>query len=67
MSYIILRGRWGHVIVLNIYVPTQDKIEDIMDSSYEELEHVFDIFPKDHVTIFPAKLGREDVLNWRWE
>jgi hypothetical protein len=28
MSYIILRGRWCHVIVLNVYAPTDDNIYD---------------------------------------
>jgi hypothetical protein len=26
ISYIILRGRWSDIIVLNIHVPTEDKI-----------------------------------------
>jgi hypothetical protein len=25
MSYIILRGRWCHIIVLNVHSPTEDK------------------------------------------
>jgi hypothetical protein len=36
MSYIILRGRWCH-IVLNIHDPTEDKTDDVKDSFYEEL------------------------------
>jgi hypothetical protein len=47
MSYIILRGRWCH-IVLNIHAPTQDKIDNVKDSFCEELERVFDKFPKYH-------------------
>jgi hypothetical protein len=46
MSYIILRGSWCHIIVLNVHAPTEDKIEDVKDSFYEELERVFDKFPK---------------------
>jgi hypothetical protein len=42
MSYIILRGSWCHIIVLNVHYPTQDKIDDVKDSFYEELERVFD-------------------------
>jgi hypothetical protein len=45
MSYIILRGRWCD-IVLNIYVPAEDKIHDMKDSFYEELEGVVDKFHK---------------------
>jgi hypothetical protein len=40
MSYIRLRGRWFH-IVLNVH-----KIDDVKDSFYEELECIFDKFPK---------------------
>jgi hypothetical protein len=31
MSYIILRGRWWHIIVLNVHAPTEDKTDDIRD------------------------------------
>jgi hypothetical protein len=66
MSYIILRGRWSHIIVLNVRAPTEDKTDDVKESS-EELECVFDKFPKYHMKIrlgdFNAKLGREDFLN----
>jgi hypothetical protein len=41
----ILRGRWCHVIVSNVHAPT-DKIDDVRDSFYEELELVFNKFPK---------------------
>jgi hypothetical protein len=29
MSYIILRGRWCDIIILNIHSPTEDKIDDM--------------------------------------
>jgi hypothetical protein len=32
MSYIIPRGRWCDIIVLNVHVPTEDKIDDVKDS-----------------------------------
>jgi hypothetical protein len=41
MSYIILRGRWCNIIVLNVHAPTEDKIDDIRDRFYKELEQVF--------------------------
>jgi hypothetical protein len=41
MSYIILRGRWCNIIVLNVHASTADKIDDIKDRFYEELEQVF--------------------------
>jgi hypothetical protein len=39
MSYIILRGRWFHA-------PTEDKTDDVKDGFYEELERIFDKYPK---------------------
>jgi hypothetical protein len=59
MSCIILRGRCFHIIVLNVHAPTED-------SFYEELERVFDKFPKLHIKIllgnFSAKVGKEDIF-----
>jgi hypothetical protein len=40
MSYIILRGHWCHIIVLNIHVRTKDKTDDVKGIFYEELECV---------------------------
>jgi hypothetical protein len=40
MSYIILRGCWCHIIVLNVHFPTEDKTDAVKDSLYEELERV---------------------------
>jgi exonuclease III len=51
MSYIISRGRWCDIIVLNLYAPTEDKCNDTKDSFYEKLESVFDQFTKYHVKI----------------
>jgi hypothetical protein len=34
MSYIILRGRWGDIIVLNVHVTTEDKSNDMKDNFY---------------------------------
>jgi hypothetical protein len=67
MSYIILRGSWCHIIVLNAHAPTEDKTDDVKDSFYEELECVFDKFPKYHMKIlfgeFNAKVGREGIFK----
>jgi hypothetical protein len=57
---------WCHVIVLNVHAPTEDKTDDVKDSFYEELERVFDKFPKYHIKIlldFNAKVGREDIFK----
>jgi endonuclease/exonuclease/phosphatase family metal-dependent hydrolase len=61
VSYIILGGRWCHIIVLNVHATTKDKTDEVKDRFYEELECVFDKFPKYHMTIllgdFNAKEG----------
>jgi hypothetical protein len=66
ISYITLRGRWFHIILLNVHAPTEDKT-DVKDSFYEELECIFDKFPKYHMKIFSgdvnAKVGREDIFK----
>jgi hypothetical protein len=69
MSYMLLRGRWCHVVVLNVHAPTEDKTDVVKDSFYEELERVFDKFPKYHIKIllgdFNAKVGKVDVFKPR--
>jgi hypothetical protein len=63
MSYIILRGRWCHIIVLNVLAPIEDKIDDMKDTVYEEM----DTFPKCHMKIllgdFNDKAGRKTSSN----
>jgi exonuclease III len=51
-SYIILRGSWCNIIAMNVHAPTEDKIDDIKHRFYDELEPVFDKFPKYHMKIF---------------
>jgi hypothetical protein len=67
MSYIILRGCWCHIIVLYFHASTEIIIDNVKDSFYEELECVFDKFPKYHMNIlledFSAKVGREDIFK----
>jgi hypothetical protein len=67
MSYIILRGRWCHTIVLNVHAPTEDKTDDVKNCFYEELKRVFDKFPKYHMKSllgdFNAKVDREDIFE----
>jgi endonuclease/exonuclease/phosphatase family metal-dependent hydrolase len=67
MSYMMLRGRWCNIIVLNVHATTEDKIDDTKDRFYEELEQVFDKLPKYHINTllgdFNAKVGREDIFK----
>ena len=47
-----------------MHAPTEEKSGDSKDSSYEELEQVFDHFPEYHMKIilgdFNAKVGRRN-------
>ena len=67
MSYVVLRGRWCNIIVLNVHAPSEEKSDESKDSFYEELAQVFDHFPKYHMKIllgdFNAKVGREKILK----
>jgi hypothetical protein len=37
MSYIIVKGHWCDIIVLNVHAPTKNKDDAIKDSFHEEL------------------------------
>jgi hypothetical protein len=64
MSYIILRGWWCDIIVLNVYSPTEVNIDIMKDSFYEELECAIDKLPKYYMEFlgdYNAKAGRKDI------
>ena len=67
MSYIVLTGRWCNIIDLNVHAPSEEKSDSSKDSFYEELEQVFDHFPKYDMKIllrdFNAKVGRENIFK----
>jgi hypothetical protein len=67
MSNITLRGPWFQIIVLNVHAPTEDKIDYVKSSFYEEMEIIFDKFPKFDMKIllgdFNAKVGREYIFK----
>ena len=67
MSYIVLRGRWCNVIVLNVRAAREEKSDDLKDSFYEELEQVFYRFLNAPMKIllgdFNAKMGRENIFK----
>jgi hypothetical protein len=52
---------------VNVHAPSEDKTDEVKDNFYEELEHLFDRFPKYHMKIllgdFNAKVGREDSFK----
>jgi hypothetical protein len=37
---------WCHIIVLNVHVQTEDTIYDVKDNFCEQMQCVFDKFPK---------------------
>jgi hypothetical protein len=49
MSYIIFKR--SLVVVLNVHAPCEDKSDNVKDSFYEELGHVFDQFPTYNMTV----------------
>jgi len=57
----LLRGRWRNIIVVNVHAPSGKKSDESQDIFYEELEQVFDHFPKYHTKMllgdFNAKVG----------
>ena len=67
MLYIVLRGRWCNIIVLHVHAPSEENSDDSKGSFYEELEQVFDNFPKYDMKIivedFNAKVGRENIFK----
>ena len=67
LSYILLRGLWRYIIVVNVHAPSKEKSDESKDSFYEELEQVFDHFPKYHMKMllgdFNAKVGRENIFK----
>ena len=66
LPYLILRGRWYDIIVINVPAPTEDTDDFIKYSIYEELEQTFDQFPRYRMKIlgdFNAKVGQEDIFK----
>ncbi|KAJ4447111.1 hypothetical protein ANN_09111 [Periplaneta americana] len=67
LSYLVLKGRWCDIIVINAHASTEEKDDHIKDSFYEELEHTFDQLPRFHMKIllgdFNAKVGQEDIFR----
>jgi hypothetical protein len=65
MSYIILRGHWCNNNMLNVYAVAEDKIDDVKDRVYKELEYVrvFHKFSKynmnNYLGDFSDRVGRK--------
>jgi hypothetical protein len=63
MSYITLKGCWCDIIVPNVHASTENKEDIIKDSFYEELEEVFDQFPRYHMKILLGDSNANVVKN----
>jgi hypothetical protein len=50
-----IKGKFYNITLINIYVRTEDKEEDIKDQFYEELQRTQDRVPKHDVTIRERK------------
>ena len=41
LPYVVLRGRWRNIILVNVHATSEEKSEESTDSFYEDLEQVF--------------------------
>jgi hypothetical protein len=62
MPYIVLRGHRCNIITWNVHAQSEEESDDSKDKFYEELEQLFDHFPKYHVKIL---LGDLNAKVWR--
>jgi hypothetical protein len=66
MSYIVLRGHWCNIIVLNVHALSEEKSDDSDGIFYEELEQVFHHFHKYYMNILlediNAEVERENIF-----
>jgi len=67
LSYIVLRGRWRNIIVVNVHAPSEEKCGESKDSYNEELQQMFDHFSKYHMKMLlgdlNAKVRRENIFK----
>jgi hypothetical protein len=48
---------------VNVHAPTEDKTDEVRKSFYEDLERVFDKFPKFLLGDLNARVGREHIFK----
>jgi exonuclease III len=62
-----VKGKFYNMTLINVYAPTEDKVEEIKKQFYKELQRTQDRVPKHEVTIIlgdmNAKLGKEKVFS----
>jgi hypothetical protein len=37
VSYIVIRGRWNNIVVLNVHAPSEEKSDESKGRFYEEI------------------------------
>jgi exonuclease III len=61
------KGKFHNITFINVYAPTEDTEDEIVDEFYETLQVVCDEIPKQDAIItlgdFNAKLGREQLYK----
>jgi endonuclease/exonuclease/phosphatase (EEP) superfamily protein YafD len=67
MSYVVLRGRWCNIVVVNVHALCEDNSDDVKDKFYEEIGRAFDQFPRYGIQIllgdFNARASREYICR----
>jgi exonuclease III len=62
-----IKGKIHNIIFVNVYAPTDDTEDEIVDEFYETLQSVCDELPKRDAIItignFNAKLGKEQIYK----
>jgi len=65
--YVVLKGGWCTIIILNLQAPIVDKIFNSKNSSCNELQQIFNYIPENCENLlrdFDDNLDREDFSNW---
>jgi exonuclease III len=66
-SLLVIGCRCCDIIVLDVQARTEDKMDDMKDRFYDELERVFDKYLKCHMKIllgdFNSKVQRENIFK----
>ena len=66
MSFIVLRGRWCNIVVMNVHAPSEEKSDGSKDSFMRNCRRVLVIFVSNMKILlgdFNAKVGRENIFK----